>query len=95
MKGRKNDKKKAKKARFCTYHCFNMQYLSLFQYCNTVTSLSLNFYKREFYDDLHDVPFDFMTLRRLLTPLSLSDESIGCPVEKYPEEKCPNTDNYR
>jgi len=68
-----------------------MQYLSLFQYRNTVTSLSLDFCKREFYE-LHDVPFDFMTLRRLLTPLSLPDESTGCPVEKCPGEKCPNTD---
>jgi len=72
-----------------------MQYLSLFQYRNTVTSLSLNFYKREFYDELHDVPFNFITLQRLLTPLSLLDESTRYPVEKCPGEKCPNIDNYR
>lgn len=44
-------------------------YMSLFQYhCHFIACLLLDFYGE--YDEVHVVPFDFMTLRRSLTLLS-------------------------
>lgn len=63
---RTKDKRKTRKS----VNSFLYSLLFQFNHCNTVANLSLDFYEREYELHLHNVPFDFMTLRRPLTILS-------------------------